>query len=141
VVSTLDLDQQLAQVGSSSLAERVLPGPPKKQSLHARPALQTAYVPPSGELEQGLVELWSEFLGISSIGIEDNLFELGGDSLLAMQLLAKIRLAYGVEIHPTVFFRSPTIAASALLVEERLIEEIENTSADADTAPCSSAII
>lgn len=141
LVSTLDLDQQFAQMRSAELADRLLPEPSTKRRSHPRPALQTAYVQPSSELEQGLVDLWGEFLGISPIGVEDNLFELGGDSLLAIQLLAKVRHAYGVEIHPVALFQTPTVAALALLVEERLIEEIENESADPGAASRSSATV
>ncbi|WP_454697072.1 phosphopantetheine-binding protein [Achromobacter aegrifaciens] len=85
--------------------------------------------------------MWEGFLGISSIGVDDNLFELGGDSLLAIQLLAKVRQAFGVEIHPAAFFETPTVASLALHVEQRLIEEIENQSAASDAASCGPAIV
>lgn len=141
LVSTLDLDHQFAQMQSTELADRLLPDPSTKRRSHPRPALRTTYIQPSNELEEGLVDLWGEFLGISRIGVEDNLFELGGDSLLAIQLLAKVRHAYGVEIHPAAFFKTPTIAALALLVENRLIEEIENESADPGAAHRSSVTV
>jgi phthiocerol/phenolphthiocerol synthesis type-I polyketide synthase E len=130
LVSTLDLERQFAQMRTSELAERLLSEPVARRQQHARPALQTEYVAPDGELEEDLAALWSEFLGISPIGVDDNLFELGGDSLLAIQLLARVRSAYGVELHPAALFRTPTVAALAMLVETRLIEEIE----DAETA-------
>lgn len=126
LVSTLDLERQFAQVRSSELAGRLLPEPVARRQRHARPALQTAYLAPDGELEEDLAALWSEFLGIAPIGVDDNLFELGGDSLLAIQLLARVRSAYGVELHPAALFKTPTVAALAMLVETRLIEEIEN---------------
>lgn len=134
LVSTLDLAQQFAQLRSTGIADRLLPETRVKRRSQPRPALRTAYAQPSGDLEQGLADLWEEFLGISSVGVEDNLFELGGDSLLAIQLLAKLRQAYGVEIHPAVFFDTPTIASLALHVEQRLIEEIEGESAASDAA-------
>jgi acyl carrier protein len=127
LVSTLSIAEQFAQVRSPELADRLLPAASVQKRSHPRPALRDAWAAPSGELEQGLVDLWDEFLGISGIGIDDNLFELGGDSLLAIQLLTKVRHGYGVEIHPAAFFQTPTIRALALLVEERLIEELENT--------------
>jgi acyl transferase domain-containing protein/acyl carrier protein len=126
LVSTLEIERQLAQVQSIELAGRLLPATAPKQHLQPRPALRTAYVAPSHELEQDLAALWSEFLGIAPIGTEDNLFELGGDSLLAIQLLAKVRQIYGVEIHPGGLFKTPTVAALSLMVEERLLDEIEN---------------
>jgi aryl carrier-like protein len=59
------------------------------------------------------------------VGIDDNLFELGGDSLLGVQLLARVRANFAVDLHPADFFRSPTIAGLAALVEIRLLDEIE----------------
>ena len=127
LVSTLDIEQQFAAMGSAEQAERLLPELVAKQQIHPRPLLQTAYVQPSNELEQGLAQVWSDFLGIDPIGIDDNLFELGGDSLLAIQLLAKVRGIYGAELHPAEFFKQPTVRALALLVEEWLIADIENS--------------
>ena len=127
VVSTLDIEQQFAAIDPTEQAERLLPELVAKQQSHPRPLLQTAYVQPSNELEQGLAQVWSDFLGIDPIGIDDNLFELGGDSLLAIQLLAKVRGIYGAELHPAEFFKQPTVRALALLVEEWLIADIENS--------------
>ena len=127
VVSTLDIEQQFAAIDPAEQAERLLPELVAKQQRHPRPSLQTAYVQPSNELEQGLTQVWSDFLGIDPIGIDDNLFELGGDSLLAIQLLAKVRGIYGAELHPAEFFKQPTVRALALLVEEWLIADIENS--------------
>jgi len=92
---------------------------------HPRPVLQTAFVAPEGDLEEGLAELWTEALGIAPVGVNDNLFELGGDSLLAIRLLSKVRKAYGVDLAPAAFFKAPTVAELAALVELRLIEDIE----------------
>lgn len=94
-------------------------------TLHPRPPLSTAYAEPADELATGLAAIWSELLGIGPIGIHDNLFEIGGDSLLAIRLLGRVRAAYGVEIHPAAFLRAPTIDELALLIESRLLDEIE----------------
>lgn len=95
------------------------------RASHSRPVLQNPYAAPEGELEEVLAGFWSEALGITPVGVHDNLFELGGDSLLAIRLLARVRKAYGVELHPAAFFKAPTIAELATLVELRLIEDIE----------------
>lgn len=136
IVNGPDLAQTV--VSTSALAPRLRPldaglldaleevtAKAETRSAHARPALETAYVAPAGELEEGLAELWREALGIEPVGAHDNLFELGGDSLLAIRLLAKVRKSYGVELHPADFFKAPTIGELAALVELRLIEEIE----------------
>lgn len=95
------------------------------RASHSRPVLPTPYAAPEGELEEGLAALWTEALGIAPVGVHDNLFELGGDSLLAIRLLSRVRKAYGVELQPADFFKAPTVAELAALVELRLIEEIE----------------
>ncbi len=98
-------------------------------AAHPRPVLSTPYRAPEGELEDNLAALWTEALGIHGIGADDNLFELGGDSLLAIRLLARVRKAYAVDIHPAAFFKAPRIADLAQLVELRLIEDIERGAA------------
>jgi NAD(P)-dependent dehydrogenase (short-subunit alcohol dehydrogenase family)/acyl carrier protein len=127
VISTTDLEQRLGQLdnGMLSLVESGSAVQVRRRT-HPRPPLSTAYAAPDGELEQGLVGLWQEMLGIAGVGVEDNLFELGGDSLLAIQILARARRAYEVELHPSAFFKAPTIRDLAVLVETRLIEEIES---------------
>ena len=132
VVSTTDLAVRL-DAKEDAIFSFVAAEPSSRpfHRSHPRPRMSAEYVQPAGEVECGLASIWSELLGITSLGADDNLFELGGDSLLAIQLLAKVRGAYGVELHPAVFFRNPTIAALAVLVETRLIEEIEN--ADSST--------
>lgn len=92
---------------------------------YARPELKTAYEPPGNELESSIADLWRSFLKIAPIGVNDSLFDLGGDSLLAIQLLARVQEQYDVELRPEQFLESPTVAALAVAIESRLIEEIE----------------
>lgn len=127
VVSTTDLDTRLGPLDSGMLdvLDIELPAVADKGGEHPRPPLSVPYAAPEGELETRLAALWAGMLGIAPIGINDNLFELGGDSLLAIQILARVRKAYGVELHPATFFKAPTIGDLAILVETRLIEEIE----------------
>jgi acyl carrier protein len=130
VISTTDLAQRLGELDSGMLA--LIENSPLAHAAratrrnHPRPALDTPYVAPGGDLETGLAAVWQDMLGITAVGVNDNLFELGGDSLLAIQILARVRKAYDIELHPAAFFKAPTIADLALLVETRLIEEIEN---------------
>ncbi|WP_329101194.1 phosphopantetheine-binding protein [Micromonospora sp. NBC_01699] len=61
-------------------------------------------------MENTLAMLWSAKLGVSPVGVRDDFFELGGDSLLAADLLMDIYRDLGVEIDASVLFLSPTIA-------------------------------
>jgi non-ribosomal peptide synthase protein (TIGR01720 family) len=73
------------------------------------------YVAPVSEVEKALVSIWSEVLGIDTvkIGVHDNFFGLGGDSIVSIQLIARAR---NTGIHFTVkdIFSSPTVAKLAL---------------------------
>ncbi|WP_148713628.1 type I polyketide synthase [Chitinolyticbacter meiyuanensis] len=133
-VSTAPLQPLLAGQPSLALAERLGGETPPRRAGHPRPMLTTPFLAPEEGLEADLAVLWSEFLGITGIGADDSLFELGGDSLLAIQLLARVRQAYGVELHPGTLFRAPTIAALARQIETHLIEELENVQ-PAEPAP------
>jgi len=64
-------------------------------------------------------------LHIDTVGIQDNFFANGGDSLLAVQLIARIRSVFQVELLLGSIFREPTIAEQALLVEKMLLEELD----------------
>jgi acyl carrier protein len=70
----------------------------------------STYVAPRSTAESTLARLWSAKLGVSPVGIQDDFFELGGDSLLAADLLMEIYRDFGVEIDAAVLFLSPTIA-------------------------------
>lgn len=126
IVSTLDLEARLEQARGDLLA---LPPPDTAPRVgeHVRPALATPFEAPRDELQEGIAAIWSEMLGIAGIGINDNLFDLGGDSLLGVQLLSRVRARYGVDLHPAPFLRQPTVAALAVLVESLLLDEIERS--------------
>ena len=83
---------------------------------------ETGYVPPRGPVEEALAAAWAEALGVERVGAEDNYFALGGDSMRAIQLLARAR-ARGVPFSLPDIFRHQTVAALASRVRP------------ADTAP------
>jgi len=88
-------------------------------SRHARPALPTPFVAPSSESEQALAVIWENLLGVSPVGIDDNFFQLGGSSLIAIQLASRIRSAFDVDMPLRSLFETPNIAAQAVEIEGR----------------------
>ncbi|UNU23116.1 non-ribosomal peptide synthetase [Microcoleus vaginatus] len=75
------------------------------------------YVAPQTSIEEVLVKIWVEVLGIKRVGIRDNFFELGGHSLLATQLVSRVRDAFAVELPLRRVFEAPTIAELSKIVE------------------------
>ncbi len=82
------------------------------------PELAGSYTPPRTPLEERLVQIWAEVLGVKQVGIYDNFFELGGHSLLATQLASRVRDGFGFELPLRSVFEAPTIAELAPLIEE-----------------------
>jgi NAD(P)-dependent dehydrogenase (short-subunit alcohol dehydrogenase family)/acyl carrier protein len=78
-----------------------------------RPTLHSTFRAPEGEIQTTIAEIWSSLLGISEIGVDDSFLELGGDSLLGIQLLSRLRDAFKVDLSPQDIFAAPTIAALA----------------------------
>ena len=82
--------------------------------------LANEYVAPSTELEQLLATLWQENLGVDKVGVEDDFFELGGNSLVAVQVASRVRGRFQVELALASLFESPTVRRLAQLVEKAL---------------------
>ncbi len=75
------------------------------------------YVPPRTPLEETLCGIWATVLNVNQVGIEDNFFEMGGHSLLASQIVARVRGALAVEVPLARFLVEPTVAALARLID------------------------
>ena len=84
--------------------------------LEKRPALQSAVVPPRTPAESLLVEAWVEVLGLHPIGVHDDFFEMGGDSMQCIQIVAAAR-SRGLSFAPRDLFAHPTIAGLALVAK------------------------
>jgi tyrocidine synthetase-3 len=77
-----------------------------------------AYTEAKNETEATLVELWQEVLGASRVGTHDNFFNLGGQSLKATALIARVNETFHTEIPLRELFRSPTIRGLAPVVQQ-----------------------
>ncbi|WP_413206153.1 amino acid adenylation domain-containing protein [Rhodospirillum sp. A1_3_36] len=95
--------------------EQRMPPPPPIPTLaqpeiqHSRPDLATDYAAPANPVESRLVELWRELFGFTMIGVHDNFFDLGGDSLLAIRHMTMIKESFGKQFPLTTLLAKPTI--------------------------------
>jgi phthiocerol/phenolphthiocerol synthesis type-I polyketide synthase E len=80
---------------------------------HPRPELDTPFVPPAGETEEKIAAIWQDLFGLDSVGANDSFFDLGGSSLLAIQLVARLRQLWGESVSMDVVFSRPTVAQLA----------------------------
>ncbi len=86
--------------------------------------LTPEYVPPTAPLERWLADIWHDVLSVRQVGIHDNFFRLGGHSLPAGRIVARIGDALGVEISANDFFRHLTVARLAeFIAQDRLTPE------------------
>lgn len=76
-----------------------------------------AWAAPTDETSAWLVNLWQTVLGVTPIGVNDDFFSLGGESLHAARIAAEIQNKYGRTISPTVFVEAPTIKLLSRLVQ------------------------
>ncbi|MCP4153078.1 MAG: SDR family NAD(P)-dependent oxidoreductase [bacterium] len=91
----------------------------EETDLHPRPELDNPYEAPRTQLEQTVAGIWQKLFGIEQVGIFDNFLDLGGDSLKAITLMARIHNKLEVEVPLAEFFDHPTV--------ERLTQYIEKT--------------
>jgi acyl transferase domain-containing protein/acyl carrier protein len=107
--STADLQARLDQwvyrkfAAASAKSER-------KTSYYARPAVSTAYVAASNEIEKRVARVFQDVLGIEKVGLEDNFFELGGNSLISLQVLAELQREFELQLSPILIFEAPSVS-------------------------------
>ncbi|MDN3658658.1 SDR family NAD(P)-dependent oxidoreductase [Ferruginibacter paludis] len=95
---------------------------------YARPNLRQQYAAPRNDMERKLAELWRRTLHIDRIGIHDSFFELGGDSVLAAQILALAQKTFGIRINPQDAFKAFTIERLAEKLAAEMLSKIEEMS-------------
>ena len=97
--------------------------PNGKLDRHALPspnAQAKTYLPPRNPTEQRLVQIWEELLDVRPIGISDNFFDLGGHSLLSVQLIRRVQQEFGHNLKISILLQGATIERMATIIDAHL---------------------
>ncbi|GCE50443.1 acyl transferase domain-containing protein [Thermosporothrix hazakensis] len=91
----------------------------RKTERHPRPALSTSYSAPRNQQEQQIVAIWEDMLGITPIGIDDNFFDLGGNSLTGVAMIARLKKAFSLARLPAAaLYEAPSVSAMAQYLKQ-----------------------
>lgn len=82
------------------------------------PQRQETFTAPRNEKESALAAIWQEALGLQKVGIRDNFFDLGGHSLMAVQIITKIEARFGKKLPLSILFKYPTIESLVSFLEK-----------------------
>ncbi|OON72931.1 non-ribosomal peptide synthetase [Streptomyces tsukubensis] len=107
---------------NGKLDRAALPEPPAQEG--------GAHTAPRTPTEEAVAELWGALLGVERVGAYDDFFELGGDSLLSLQAVLRMKVAFGLDLSPRDVLNKPTVAALAELIEDLVIAELEQAAAE-----------
>lgn len=88
----------------------------KSASLHTRPILPNPYVAPVNDREKTIAAIWQVALGVDKVGVDDSFFELGGDSLIALQVISQLKEEFKLDIPVVSLYESITVRSLGALI-------------------------
>lgn len=120
IVSTGDLATRMSQGEQKIVALRGQYTTTPAQR-HPRPPLSTPYVPPTNDFEQKIATVWEQELGLEQIGVHDNFFDLGGDSFIAIHVIAQLGKELDMDIPAVSLYEGLTVRSFAEIVRSSLL--------------------
>jgi acyl carrier protein len=90
----------------------------------AATSVEAPYLAPRTATERALSRIWAEVLSVDHVGVDDDFFALGGDSLLCLRVTARLRADFGAALPPRALFDNPTVGALALMLEHPTLEAL-----------------
>jgi acyl carrier protein len=132
IVSTVNLPARLlaTRVRFEGLRARQKQGDGAGAARHERPPLPTPYVAPETEMEHRIAAVWQQVLGFEPVGVEDNFFDLGGDSLVAIQVASRLKQALDMDFPVAKLYQGVTVRSLARLLSEGEDEERRRRAAE-----------
>lgn len=114
IVSTQDFPALLRAAQRLTVASLLPSSNGQPGERHIRPSLSAPYVAPRNAREQAIAAAWEAALGVSGIGIDDNFFDLGGNSLIGLGLVRQLQQALNLpQLPDRILYESPSIRALA----------------------------
>jgi acyl carrier protein len=99
----------------------------------ARLEVETTYEPPRSAVERVLADIWRQVLSVERVGLRDNFFDMGGHSLVAMQMVSRVREEFAIDLPIAAVFSAPTVAG--------LAESMHQNGANRDTLERTAEVI
>ena len=122
----------------AAVAELREPPVPDAKRERSPAGLPTGDDAPRDDVERELAAMWGALLGVANVGRSDDFFEIGGHSLVAVRLFARVRKTFGVDLPLATLFEAPTIDSLARILRSQLDrpspEEVAATNADLGSA-------
>ena len=119
VPSEIVVMEEMPKTASGKIDRRALPSLDR-----IRPDLKEGYTEPRTDLEIYIAEMWKEILGIDKIGVHDNFFEMGGDSIRAAIFVNKLQEKLGQQVYVVIIFDAPNIADLAVYLNRHYAEAV-----------------
>lgn len=117
--SSIMILESLPRTPNGKIDRRALPAPPVGMAYGKAPTL------PGNDIEQRLAKIWAPLLGIETIDVHADFFEIGGNSLLAARLVIGIEAEFGKRLSLVALFQAPSIAQQAKLLERNDAREYD----------------
>ena len=130
IISSLELEGLIKEVDATAASLHK----EENDTKFARPDLDNDYIGPRDDIDKTLVGFWEELLGVDQVGIEDSFFDLGGHSLIAVRLFAKIQQVYNADYPISILFEAPTISACSDLIREAVGGSVSSEASSNDSS-------
>jgi len=134
IAATEPVPVTVVETAATVAASPATIAPHDNQASPSRSPLLGEYVAPRNEVEVALVGIWSDVLGQGQIGADDNFFDLGGDSLLATQVYARVKQAFAIEISLEEIFERQRISDLAPVIQAAFQSEVAGSNGAHATA-------
>jgi acyl-coenzyme A synthetase/AMP-(fatty) acid ligase/acyl carrier protein len=114
----------LPLTANGKVDRKALPAPTSTTLLADEGQVASSVTP----VQEALIEIWRQVLGVEQVGLHDDFFDLGGHSVLVTQITSRVRQVFEIDLTMRHLFGAPTVAALAKVVEELLDEQLKQLS-------------